>query len=259
MRFQLWVLAAAGLLASLACAQEDEPQRPVIPAQDGGVREVMESIVVPPIPNAPFTARLATEWARPTPDGGTITLINQREIARDNLGRVYEQRWALVPKGGAIKSIMTWIQVADPDQRTAYNCNVIQLVCHLLVYAPERDLAAAAQRTPAAGPLAGGRGSIAVEKLGMKTVAGMETMGTRVTTTLAPGTLGNDRAVTRTTETWRSDQLSLNLISIRSAPLTGTQTFTITELDPNPPDPQLFEPPDGFKIVDERTTAPATN
>jgi len=113
MRFKLWVLTTAGLLASLACAQQDEPQRPVTAAQDGGVREVMESIVVPPIPNAPFSATLATEWARPTQDGGTITLVNQRQIARDNLGRVYEQRWALVPKGGQVRSIMTWIQIAD--------------------------------------------------------------------------------------------------------------------------------------------------
>ncbi|HEY6446626.1 MAG TPA: hypothetical protein VIY53_09215 [Acidobacteriaceae bacterium] len=257
MRFQVWVLTAAGLLASLACAQQDEPQRPGIAAQDGGVREVMESIVVPPIPNAPFSATLATEWARPTQDGGTITLVNQRQIARDNVGRVYEQRWALVPKGGQVKSILTWIQIADPTERTVYNCNVIREVCHLLVYQPESDLAAA--HPVEARSFHNARESVEVENLGTKTVDGMDTAGTRVTTTLAPGTMGNDKPVTRTIETWRSDQLALNLISVRSAPLTGTQTFTITELDPNPPDPQLFEPPDGFKVVDERTTAPPTH
>jgi len=36
---------------------------------DGGVREVLESIVVPPIPHEPFTATLITEWVRYTPDG----------------------------------------------------------------------------------------------------------------------------------------------------------------------------------------------
>jgi len=29
--------------------------RSVMPAQDGGVREVLESIVIPPVANAPFT------------------------------------------------------------------------------------------------------------------------------------------------------------------------------------------------------------
>ena len=258
MRLQAAAVLCAGLLAGVVCAQDVQPTRPVMPAQDGGVREVMESIVVPPIPNAPFTATLATEWARPTPDGGTITLVNRRQIARDNLGRIYEQRWALVPKNGDAKSIMTWIQVADPSQHTVYNCNAIKLVCDLLTYDSAPDLVAAVEHTPAPGPLRGGRGSVQVESLGMKTVAGMDTVGTRVTTTLAPGVMGNDRPVTRTTETWRSEQLALNLISIRSAPLTGTQTFTITELDPNPPDPQLFQPPDGFKVVDQRATAPPT-
>ena len=259
MRLRAAAVCFAGLLACPAFGQEVQPPRPVFPAQDGGVREVMESLVVPPIANAPFAATLATEWARPTPDGGTITLVNQRQIARDPQGRVYEQRWALVPKGGDVKSIMTWIQVADPNQHTVYNCNTIRLVCHLLVYDPASDLAAAVQRTPAQGPLRGGRGSVQVENLGTKIVAGIDTVGTRVTTTLAPGVMGNDRTVTRTVETWRSDPLALNLISIRSAPLTGTQTFTITELDPNPPDPQLFQPPEGFKVVDERATAPPTN
>jgi hypothetical protein len=256
MRLHAAALLCAGLLASGASAQDDQPAHPVMPAQDGGVREVMESIVVPPIPDEPFIATLATEWVRPTPDGGTITLVNRRQIARDTQGRLYEQRWALVPKGGDVHSIMTWIQVADPSQRTVYNCNAIKLVCHLLVYDPAPDLAAAVQHLPPAGPMRGGRGTVEVENLGMKTVAGMDAVGTRVTTTLAAGVMGNDRPVTRTTETWRSDQLALNLISIRSAPLTGTQTFTITELDPNPPDPQLFQPPAGFKVVDERATAP---
>lgn len=258
MRVQVSALAAAGLLASLACAQEVQPQRPVMPAQDGGVREVMESIVVPPIPNAPFTATLATEWARPTPDGGTITLVNQRQIARDSQGRLYEQRWALVPKGGDVKSIMTWIQVADPNQKTVYNCNVIRQTCDLLAYNPAPDLAAAQPAIPR-GPVRNARDSIDVENLGTRIVAGMDTVGTRVTTTLAPGTIGNDRPVTRTTESWRSEPLAINLISVRTAPLTGTQTFTITELDANPPDPQLFQPPDGFRIVDKRATEPASN
>ena len=152
---------------------------------------------------------------------------------------------------------MTWIQIADPTERTVYNCNVIRQVCHLLVYQPESDLAAAHPAEARAVHTA--RQTVEVENLGTKTVDGMEAAGTRVTTTLAPGTIGNDKPVTRTTETWRSEQLAINLISVRTAPLTGTQTFTITDLDPDPPDPQLFEPPDGFKVVDERATAPPTH
>jgi hypothetical protein len=62
-------------LSSVVCmAQTQEPpaqqvQRTEVPptprhpqpAHDGGVREVLESIVIPPIPHAPFFATLATE------------------------------------------------------------------------------------------------------------------------------------------------------------------------------------------------------
>jgi hypothetical protein len=254
MRLTVATAVLAGLLGTSGSAQDAQPTRPVAPAQDGGVREVMESIVVPPIPNAPFTASLSTEWARPTPDGGTITLGNQREIARDNQGRVYEQRWSLVPKNGSAKSILTWIQVADPNQHTLYNCNAIKMVCDLLVYDAGPDLAAAARPAVASGPLRNGRGNLEVENLGTKIVDGVDTVGTRQTTTIAPGTIGNDKTVTKVTETWRAELLALNLISIRSDPMSGTQRFTVTELDANAPDPQLFEVPEGFKVVDQRTT-----
>lgn len=227
-----------------------------MPAQDGGVREVLESLVVPPIPNATFSATLSTEWARPAPGGAIITFVNQRHIARSADGRLYEERWALIPKGGTVKPQMQWIQIADPTERTLYNCNMFTRVCDFLQYDPSRDLAAATQQPPVNGPLPGGRGSIQTEDLGTRILLNMDTRGRRVTTTLNAGAIGNDAPVTDVRETWRNDALAINLLSIRSGPLIGTQTFTITELDTNPPDPALFSPPDGFQVRDVRETRP---
>jgi hypothetical protein len=50
--------------------------------------------------------------------------------------------------------------------------------------------------------------------------------------------------------------LGFNLLSRRSDPRIGTQTFTATNLILSDPDPKLFDLPDGFKIVDRRATAP---
>jgi len=232
------------------------PTRGVIPAQDGGVREVLESIVVPPIPHQPFTATLITEWVRYTPDGASITLLNQRRIARDAQGRLYEERWALVPKNGDIASRLQWIQIADAHTRTLYNCNMIARVCDLLRYDPARDLAAAGAPPSSSGPLPGDRGFSQTESLGNRVIAGVDTIGTRVTTTLNPGAVGNDRPVVKTSETWRSEQLAINLLSIRTDPLFGTQTFTISDLDAGPPDPQLFELPVNFPVRDQRAARP---
>ena len=71
-------LLLAGLFIlpnSLSLAQApQQPQR----VPDGGTREVLISILIPSLPNAPFTATVNTEWIRQLPDGSTITLKNHR-------------------------------------------------------------------------------------------------------------------------------------------------------------------------------------
>jgi hypothetical protein len=74
-----------------AQVQAQPPTRPP-QAQDGGTREVLESIAIPPLANAPFTGTLVTEWTRPMADSGNYTLTNRRRIARDSAGRIYEER-----------------------------------------------------------------------------------------------------------------------------------------------------------------------
>jgi hypothetical protein len=46
------------------------------------------------------------------------------------------------------------------------------------------------------------------------------------------------------------------VLSKRSDPRIGTQTFTVTNLILSEPDPNLFNLPEGFKVVDRRDTAP---
>jgi hypothetical protein len=53
-------------------------------------------------------------------------------------------------------------------------------------------------------------------------------------------------------EYWHSDQLGINLLSVRTSPFFGKQTFTITDLTAADPDPQLFAVPAGFKVNDQR-------
>jgi hypothetical protein len=83
-------------------AQRQGPQKPVqqFYAQDGGTSEYLESIVIPPKREAPFTLTLETEWVKTLSDGGAMTLVNKRRIARDSEGRIYQARWFLVPKKG---------------------------------------------------------------------------------------------------------------------------------------------------------------
>jgi hypothetical protein len=248
----------ATLFAGVALAQmPGQQRRNAMRHSDGGVRETLESIVVTPVPNAPFTLTLQTEWVRNMGDAGTFTLANQRRIARDGKGRIYEERWALVPKSGKIESYMTAIQLADPIQHTLHTCMMDgQHVCHVTYCSDSTTLPHEVRETRTT-TLPDDVGFITREDLGDGSTEGIETIGTRVITIYNPGVMGNDNRFTVEHEYWYSPRLGINLVSEVNDPRFGTQTFTATNLDPSEPDPSLFQMPKGFSAVDERNRAPA--
>jgi len=250
---------AQGEPAIVPDAQPVGPQKPVQQyyVEDGGAHGgILESIVIPPKLNAPFTLLLQTEWVRGLPDGGSITTVNQRRIARDTEGRIYMERWFLVPKDGKVKSEMTTIQISDSSNHTLYNCFMLEpkKQCVLVPYTPSPNAVFKFQGPPT-GPLPDGMGEAIHEDLGNQLVAGVETTGTRDTVIYSPCLFGNDRKMTIEREYWFSPKLGFNLLSKRSDPRIGTQTFTATNLILSEPDPKLFDLPEGFKVVDRRETA----
>jgi hypothetical protein len=218
------------------------------------VSERLESIVIPPKAHAPFSSMLQTEWVRALADGGTITWVNERRIARDTNGRVYQERWALVPKDQKEASVMTTIQISDPSRHTTYSCFTSSHVCRLSEY---DGLTSVIYRVegPPTGPLPNDLGFATQENLGKQLISGMETDGTRESTIYNPGAFGNDRKLTVSREFWCSPQLGFNLVSKRSDPRFGTQNFTITNLILCEPDPHLYELPEGYTVVDVREAA----
>lgn len=250
------------LLVSFAAALSAQPQVPAQDTQtsqaapavpDGGVTQVLQSVYVPPIQNAPFTAIVHTEWIRPLSDGGTFTVVNQRQIARDSQGRIYEERWFLVPKGGKIQSRMYLIQIAYPMARTLYNCFLLRTPhqCTLQKSA-ERPIASYRPAAGQNGSLPDGDGFRTHEDLGIQDIEGIETEGTRDTTTINQGVNGNDRPYSMTREFWFASSLGIDLRSTVTNPSFGKQVFTLTDVSRSAPDPALFRIPDGFEVVDQR-------
>ncbi len=261
-RFAYLTLSAAlatSVLQAQAPSVPPSPQKQTqqFYVQDGGTREILESIVIPPKPDAPFTLTLSTEWVKTFYDGGTTTMVNQRRIARDAKGRIYQERWFLVPKNGKIQSQMSAIQISDPNAHTHYNCFPLQkpATCQLTTFAPSTS-AVYQMQGPPPGPLSNDTGEVTHEELGKQSIAGVETSGTRDSTIYNPGVFGNDRKVTAEREFWYSPQLGINLLSKRSDPRFGTQTFTVTDITLAEPDPNLFELPAGFKLEDRRQNSP---
>jgi len=230
---------------SLSLAQApQQPQR----VPDGGTREVLISILIPSLPNAPFTATVNTEWIRQLPDGSTITLKNHRAIARDTAGRIFQERRALIPDDGKTQSGITQIEISDPVTHELYICMPHGRTCQVEVFSPPESLP---YTPPAKAHAAQGSSSESVD-LGKQSVAGLETVGTRETTIIPAGTVGNNSPLLSKREFWFSPQLGVNLISKRQDPFSGTQNFEVSDITLGDPDAKLFEVPSGFKILDLR-------
>src|SRR5215472_7319452 len=146
--------AALSVLLTICCCPVVYPQNraPNPPYQtldgrsskvlDGGSRQVLESIVIPDKTNSPFLATLHTEWVRGSSESGTITLVNNRRIARDSSGRIYQERWLLVPKNRNDDSEMNAKQISDPNQHTLYTCVFLRepKICTLTYYSPSTSV-----------------------------------------------------------------------------------------------------------------------
>jgi hypothetical protein len=227
-------------------------------APSGGVQSSVISIAVPPISNAPFTATVTTVWVRTLDGGATITVQNRRTIARDTSGRVFQERRNLFPPGDPRSSLIARLEFADPRARAMYVCWPAAQECDIQRYFPQPALA----RAVPAGPIDNGNAFLVREGLGTDSIDGVTVVGTRETTTIQAGALGNDQAVQIVKEFWYSSQLGLNLIEKRQDPRYGKQTFTVSDINLGEPASRLFELPAGFRIVDKRgsqSSAPGSN
>jgi hypothetical protein len=225
--------------ASGAQAREEGP-RP----QDGGVQERLVSILIPAIPRAPFSATVSTESVRMLADGSRITLVNHRAIARDGAGRIFQERRLLVPPDGTHESVITQTEISDPVAHELYICKPDEHVCQVESYSP---------------PLfAGSTSAIGLtekksrEDLGKQFIGGLEAAGTRETTIVEPGMIGNDSELHIVREYWYSPQLSINLSSKLQDPRIGTQDFELSDITLGEPDPKLFKVPPGSQVLDLR-------
>lgn len=88
------------------------------------------------------------------------------------------------------------------------------------------------------------------EDLGTRDFFGIAAQGTRNTRTIPPGEEGNDRPLVVLTEVWKSKELGLTFLVISDDPRSGRTTTECEALDRGEPNPSLFTPPAGYKVVD---------
>ena len=86
------------------------------------------------------------------------------------------------------------------------------------------------------------------ESLGMQTVEGVEAEGTRYTTTIPAGEIGNELPIEMVFESWYSPELQTVIMSKHSDPRTGENTYRLTNINRSEPPHSLFEVPADYTI-----------
>jgi hypothetical protein len=86
------------------------------------------------------------------------------------------------------------------------------------------------------------------EELGKQTIEGVEAEGTRLTTTIPAGEIGNEQPIEMVFENWYSPELQTVIMSKHSDPRSGENTYRLTNINRTEPAHSLFEVPSDYTI-----------
>jgi len=89
------------------------------------------------------------------------------------------------------------------------------------------------------------------ESLGKQNFEGVESEGTRTTSTLPAGAIGNDRPIQTVSERWYSPELQTVMMTKHTDPRSGEETFRLTNVSRGEPSPDLFQVPPTYHTVDK--------
>ena len=87
-----------------------------------------------------------------------------------------------------------------------------------------------------------------LEKLGKQMIEGVECEGTRITTTLPAGAIGNENPIQTIHENWVSTDLKMTILTKHTDPRFGETTYRVININRAEPDPGLFTVPSDYKI-----------
>ena len=90
------------------------------------------------------------------------------------------------------------------------------------------------------------------ESLGKRMMEGVNAEGTRTTSTVEAGAIGNDRPIQTVSERWFSSELGTVMMTRHSDPRTGEETFKLVNVSRSEPAAYLFQVPAGYQVVDQK-------
>ena len=238
-----------------------------------------DNMDVTPVKGAPFCATVTTEHTQSFADGNRIHTAENSTICRDSEGRTRRDASLNLLGAGPQASAPKLITILDPVAGVRYMLDSENKVAHKMTLpppgsAPDRGLppkggqkcSLCAARAAAQGP--GFSTNINVmykkagqdsnepapttENLGDQTINGIHATGTRITTTIPSGKMGNDKPIVVTSERWYSPDLKATVMTKHDDPWAGELKTQFTNVNTSEPDPSLFTVPSDYKIVDDK-------
>ena len=232
--------------------------------------EPMEN--VPAIAGAPFTAEAVTEFAQMLSDGNRIERRFSTSLARDGKGRTRsEQDVAMLGPLVVLQNGkgMNWTtgQPVATTQGEPPRFTVITDPVDGVTYTLDERMKEARRNPSKISTLqflevqkindklvnvrqGAGANSVHVESLGTRQIEGVRAEGTRMTTTIPAGQIGNLNPINIVTERWSSKELQMAVLITRRDPRSGETTYRLTNIVRAEPPPDLFTVPSDYRIVD---------
>jgi hypothetical protein len=224
-------------------------------AGDAAILDLLSSagplmgVVSAPVINHPYSADQLMERVQTLPDG---THINQNlqsaKLYRDSQGRTRTEEM------GGNTDWPNLIVITDPVGGYQYLLNPNTHIARRTVFKQRTldDLKASipADLQQASAPLSRPKPQTSTESLGSQLIQGVSAEGTRTTTTIPVGSIGNDKPITNVHESWRSSDLQIVVLSKTSAPQMGDMTTKLENISLAEPDASLFQVPAGYEFRD---------
>lgn len=276
------IFAALPLLALAATAQD-------WPAAQVKMMGIQGAVMGKTIKNAPYSGTEVSETTQVLADGTRIHNEFQTQVWRDSEGRVRREgpggitifdpvanaSYVLNPKTQTARKLplgmylfstseggntmiryfrfSTGDGVANAERRTAelrttYGPN------HPAVreaVTAELKARAALETEMKAAP-----GKVTTEQLPKRTIEGVAAEGSRETSIIDTGAIGNDRPIQIVNERWFSPELQTVLQSRHSDPRTGEESFKLINISRAEPPAYFFQIPAGYRVITDEPPRP---
>jgi hypothetical protein len=236
----------------------------------------VDSAQVSTLTGAPYSAEETNTTTQTLFDGNRIVNTSTTKVYRDAQGRTRVERnlgnIGAVPAGQPSVSVTINDPVAgvrysvDSASKTAFKsesggtANQAEMMVRLKKLADEKQATARTEartevRTTESGTFTfttAANGTTAFkfapkrEDLGASNMAGVPVTGSKTTTVIPAGAMGNDRDITMTEERWYSPDLKMNIMTKHSDPRMGETVFQVNNLTRANPDPSLFQVPSDY-------------